>query len=82
MHAVNMFEAKSQLSRLIEAIESKQEDEIIIARHGRPVAKLVPLDAAIDSSLRIGMAKNAFTIPDDIDVHNKEVAALFLGCDA
>jgi prevent-host-death family protein len=79
MHAVNMFEAKSQLSRLIEAIESKQENEIIIARHGRPVAKLVPLDANMDTSQRIGVAKNAFVVPDDIDVSNEEVAALFLG---
>ncbi|WFE69233.1 hypothetical protein P8S54_02730 [Thiomicrospira sp. R3] len=44
MHALNMFEAKSQLSRLIEAIESHKEKEIIIARHGHSGAKRVPLD--------------------------------------
>lgn len=78
MHPVNIFEAKTQLSRLIEAIESKQENEIIIARNGRPVARLVPLVSAIDASARIGVAKNLFLVPDDIDVNNDEVAALFL----
>jgi prevent-host-death family protein len=79
MQAVNIFEAKSQLSRLIEAVETRKEDEIIIARHGRPVAKLVPLDTHTDTSSRIGIAKNAFEVPDDIDAHNDDVAALFLG---
>lgn len=78
MVTVNMFEAKSQLSRLIESIESKQQDEIIIARHGRPVAKIVSLDTNIDTSSRIGVAKNAFVVLDDIDAHNDEVSALFL----
>ena len=39
MHAVNMLQAKSNLSRLVEAIELGDEREIIIARNGRPVAK-------------------------------------------
>jgi prevent-host-death family protein len=81
MHAVNMFEAKSQLSRLIEAIETQQEKEIIIARHGRPVAKLVPLDTTPNTALRIGVAKHLI-IPDDIDAHNDQVAELFLGQNA
>jgi len=39
MHSVNMLEAKSTLSRLVEAIEQGQEQEIIIARNGRPAAR-------------------------------------------
>ncbi len=42
MPIVNVFDAKSPLSRLIEHIESGSEGKIIIARHGRPVARLVP----------------------------------------
>jgi antitoxin (DNA-binding transcriptional repressor) of toxin-antitoxin stability system len=78
MLSVNMFEAKSQLSKLVEAIELKYEQEIIIARHGRPVAKLVALDTP-SSMKRIGIAKGVFNVPDDIDQHNQEVAALFFG---
>lgn len=78
MQPVNMFEAKSSLSRLVEAIEAGAESEIVIARHGRPVAKLVPVDEPIVQK-RIGVAKGKFEVPDSIDAHNAEVAALFAG---
>lgn len=81
MLAVNMLEAKSSLSRLVEAIELGREREIVIARNGRPVAKLVPLDAA-SVGPRLGVAKGLFEVPDDIDAHNDEVARLFLGEEA
>jgi prevent-host-death family protein len=75
---VNMLEAKTNLSRLVEAIELGEEREIVIARNGRPVAKLVPVSAA-PSERRIGVARGLFEVPDDIDAHNAEVARLFLG---
>lgn len=78
MHSVNMLQAKSSLSRLVEAIERGDEREIIIARNGKPAAKLVPVDASA-SGQRIGVAKGVFAVPDNIDIHNKEVAQLFLG---
>jgi len=40
---VNIHEAKTHLSRLIERVESGQE--VVIARAGRPVARLVPFRA-------------------------------------
>jgi antitoxin (DNA-binding transcriptional repressor) of toxin-antitoxin stability system len=51
-----MLEAKSSLSRLVEAIESGEETEIIIARNGRPAARLVPLVSKATGK-RIGVAK-------------------------
>lgn len=78
MPSVNMLQAKSSLSRLVEAIEQGEESEIIIARNGRPAARLVPLDAAPPGK-RIGVAKGKFEVPDSIDTHNDEVARLFLG---
>jgi prevent-host-death family protein len=78
MHPVNVLEAKNQLSRLLERIESGAEAEIVIARHGRPVARLVPL-AEQPMERRIGVAKGRFEVPDSIDEHNEEVAALFGG---
>lgn len=78
MASVNMLQAKSTLSRLVEDIEQGREKEIIIARNGRPAARLVPIEAA-PSGARIGGAKGLFEVPDDIDAHNGEVARLFLG---
>lgn len=73
-----MLQAKSTLSRLVEAIEQGHEREIIIARNGRPAAKLVPMDTA-SAGQRIGVAKGLFEVPDNIDAHNDEVSRLFMG---
>lgn len=78
MQTVNMLQAKSSLSRLVEAIEQGQEREIIIARNGRPAARLVPIDIAL-AGKRLGVAKGLFKVPDNIDAHNDEVARLFTG---
>ena len=78
MQAVNMLQAKSSLSRLVEAIEQGQEREIIIARNGRPAARLVPI-SHVANVKRIGVAKGQFEVPDDIDTSNAEVAVLFMG---
>jgi len=72
-----MLEAKSNLSRLVDAVESGSETEIIIARNGRPAARLVPL--ARPSGQRIGVAKGKFIVPDNIDEDNDLIAALFNG---
>ncbi len=78
MQPVNMLQAKSTLSRLVDAIEQGQEREIVIARNGRPAAKLVPIDTALVEK-RIGVARGLFEVPDTIDAHNDEVAQLFMG---
>jgi antitoxin (DNA-binding transcriptional repressor) of toxin-antitoxin stability system len=78
MQAVNMLQAKSSLSRLVEAIEQGREREIIIARNGHPAAKLVPVETA-PISRRLGVAKGKFEVPESIDTHKEEVAQLFLG---
>ncbi|MES1992138.1 MAG: type II toxin-antitoxin system prevent-host-death family antitoxin [Pseudomonadota bacterium] len=77
MTAINMLEAKTNLSRLVDAIERGAEREIVIARNGKPVARLVPVaDSPVEQ--RIGIARGLFEVPDDIDTHNAEVAGLFL----
>ncbi|WP_028319702.1 type II toxin-antitoxin system Phd/YefM family antitoxin [Desulfobulbus elongatus] len=78
MQAINMLQAKSSLSRLVEAIEQGREREIVIARNGRPAAKLVPMDT-VPVNQRIGVAKGRFEVPDTIDAHNEDVARLFMG---
>jgi antitoxin (DNA-binding transcriptional repressor) of toxin-antitoxin stability system len=78
MQPVNMLEAKSSLSRLVAAMETGREREIVIARNGRPVAKLVPISAT-PTGQRIGIVRGQFEVPDDIDAHNGDLACLFLG---
>lgn len=78
MGVVNLLEAKSNLSRLVEAVESGAEREIVIARNGRPAARLVPL-AAVSQGKRIGVAKGKFIIPKDIDADNALIEKLFAG---
>ncbi len=77
MSTVNMLEAKTQLSRLVEAVESGSEAEIVIARNGRPVARLVPIAQPDDASRRIGVAEGHFQVPDTIDGDNGEIEKMF-----
>lgn len=79
MYIVNLYQPKSFLSSLAKDIEMGRESEIIIARNGRPVAKLVPLDSANSHGPRLGVVKGLFEVPDSIDKMNDEVAKLFLG---
>ena len=78
MPIVNMLEAKSNLSRLVEAVESGAETEIIIARNGRPAARLVAIRSA-PTGKRIGVARGRFTVPDDIDADADAITSLFTG---
>jgi prevent-host-death family protein len=80
MPTYNMLEAKTNLSRLIEAVESGREAEVIIARNGKPAAKLVPVTAK-PRGVRLGLAEGKFKIPDDIDRDNDLIEEMFYGSD-
>lgn len=77
---VNVFEAKTDFSKLIRLVESRREESITVARNGKPVAKIVPYETA-PVSKRIGIAKGKFTVPDDFDAGNEEIAAMLMGGD-
>jgi prevent-host-death family protein len=64
MQTVNIHEAKTHLSRLLEQVANG--DEVIIAKAGKPVARLVPLDAA-PKKRRLGLLKGKLQVPDDFD---------------
>jgi antitoxin (DNA-binding transcriptional repressor) of toxin-antitoxin stability system len=79
MHTINMHEAKSTLSKLIEYLETGHETEVIIARNGTPVARLTPFVA----TARFGAAKHLLgnlDLPATIEQFNQndtEIAAEF-----
>ena len=78
MLQVNVIEAKTDLSRLIRLLESNREDEIRVARNGKPVVKITAIEKK-PVSKRIGIAEGKFTMPDDFDADNEHIASLFLG---
>ena len=75
-----MHAAKSQLSRLVEAVESGAEREIVLARGGKPVARLVPLEIAPQGQ-RLGLLKGRYSAPsfEAFTQDDAEIAALFTG---
>ncbi len=71
---VNIHDAKTRLSKLIESVESGQAEYIVIARAGRPVARLVGLQKA---AIRLGLAEGSFTIAPPDQALDSEIAASF-----
>jgi antitoxin (DNA-binding transcriptional repressor) of toxin-antitoxin stability system len=59
-------------------VESGTETEIIIARKGRPAARLMAIRSS-GAGQRIGVAKGKFAVPETIDVHEASIAGLFAG---
>ena len=76
MHAYNMLEAKNSLSKLVDAVESGAVAEIIIARNGKPAARVVPIREK-GAVVLFGTCKSEFLIGDDIDASNWAISELF-----
>lgn len=64
MKIVNVREAKTHLSRLLEAVEAGQE--VVIARAGRPVARLMHLPDE-PQPRRLGLLAVRYAVPEDWD---------------
>ena len=79
MRTVNMHEAKTQLSRLVEA--AANGEPFIIARAGKPLVKVLALDAPdAGKRSRIGFLAGEISVPDDFDrMGSAEIEALFEG---
>jgi prevent-host-death family protein len=63
MTVVNIHQAKTHLSRLLRRVAAGEE--IVIARSGTPVARLVPMDGT--RMYQIGTDPGAFKVPEDFD---------------
>jgi prevent-host-death family protein len=79
MRSVNIHEAKTHLSRLVE--EAAKGEPFIIAKAGKPMVKVVPLEPAqpAEKPIRrvLGFMKGEFTLPDDLDALDEEIVRLF-----
>jgi len=66
MRMINIHEAKTNLSRLVE--RAAQGEAFVIAKAGRPLVKVVPLAAGdVATTRRLGFLKGAVAVPDDFD---------------
>jgi prevent-host-death family protein len=84
MRTINIHQAKTHLSRLVD--EAEQGDSFIIAKAGKPKVVVTRIDAPTgNGKRRIGSLKGMYTLPDnfeEIDKElDKEVEKLFLGDD-
>ncbi len=79
MRTVNIHEAKTHLSRLVE--QAAQGEAFIIAKAGRPMVKVVPISQGEDRpTRRLGFLAGQITVPDDFDTMGQaEIERLFLG---
>ena len=79
MQTVNIHEAKTQLSRLVE--KAAKGEPFIIAKAGKPMVKVVPLDAPNpDQKKRVGFLAGQIAVPEDFDtMAAEEIKAMFQG---
>jgi len=77
MNTVNIHEAKTQLSKLVD--QAAKGEAFVIAKAGKPLVKVVALDAPAVAQ-RLGFLKGEISVPDDFDrMGESEIAALFGG---
>jgi prevent-host-death family protein len=81
MKKVNMHEAKTHLSRLVD--EAAAGQSFVICKAGKPMVRVTPLnqpDAAAPVRSRLGMLRGQLSVPDDFDrMGQEEIADLFEG---
>ena len=79
MKTVNIHEAKTQLSKLIE--EASKGEPFVIAKAGKPVVKVTALAAPTGTQIRrLGFMTGQISVPDDFDRMGKdEIERIFGG---
>ncbi len=75
MDMINIYAAKTQLSKLID--RAAHGEDVVIARNGKPVARLTRLDTD-RPAIRFGVLKGKITLADDFDAPlPEEILAAF-----
>ena len=79
MLTVNIHDAKTQLSKLVEL--AAQGEAFIIAKAGKPMVKVIPLGKAeAGTAMRLGFMAGEFSVPDDFDqMGGSEIESLLAG---
>jgi len=75
MNTINIHEAKTHLSRLVD--RAAKGESFVIAKAGKPLVKVTALAAPAEPK-RLGFLKGEIEVPDDFDrMGEREIAALF-----
>jgi prevent-host-death family protein len=79
MQTVNIHDAKTNLSRLVE--QAAKGEPFVIAKAGKPMVKVIPLNAPDAGQMkRLGFMTGQISVPDDFDhMGNTEIEQLFDG---
>lgn len=79
MKTVNIHEAKTQLSKLVE--EASKGESFVIAKAGKPVVKVTALNAPTGSQVRrLGFMAGQISVPEDFDrMGREEIERIFGG---
>lgn len=79
MKTVNIHEAKTQLSKLVE--EASKGESFIIAKAGKPIVKVTALDSPVGVQVRrLGFMAGQIAVPDDFDqMSREEIERMFGG---
>lgn len=78
MSTVNVHDAKTNLSKLLDRVANGET--IVIAKAGRPVARLMPLEVASLTERRLGFLRGRLEVPDDFDqLAAEDIARSFRG---
>lgn len=79
MRTVNIHEAKTHLSRLVD--QAAKGEPFVIAKAGKPMVKVVPLDEPAKKPIRrLGFMKGQISVPDDFDtMGQEEIIRMFEG---
>lgn len=84
MRTINIHEAKTHLSRLVD--EAENGEPFIIAKAGKPKVKVMPIDDPSAKGMRrLGFMKGMYTLPENFDEIDKQldeqIEELFQGRD-
>ena len=78
MKTVNIYEAKNNLPKLLE--NTTHGIPFVIAKAGKPVAKVIPFHQETSVARRIGFMPNLADIPEDFDqIGTDEIIRMFIG---
>ena len=78
MMQINIHEAKTQLSMLVE--KAAGGEPFIIAKAGKPMAKVIPFTSTGNKTGRVGFLSGQIEVPEDFDqMGQKEISEMFGG---
>lgn len=79
MKIINIHQAKTQLSRLVD--EAAKGEPFVIAKAGKPMVKVTSLEAPVGKEIkRLGFMAGQLSVPDDFDrMGQEEIERIFSG---